>query len=158
MALLSMVLQIISQYFIFAEVLSLTRKRKSYSKEISHTKPNYHSILLQNMDWNCVLNESDTYKAYSMHIHSSIHNQTFPKIRVNVKYYHRKPWLIEVMKNLIRQKNKLFKSPRKVPVIGFWNIKIIIQLWKNVKTWGEIVFNGYRNNMKKNVECYQAFF
>ena len=42
MALSSMILQIISQYFISAKMLSLMMRRKSYSKEISHTKLNNH--------------------------------------------------------------------------------------------------------------------
>ena len=67
----------------------------------------------------CFLNESDTNNAYSMfvHIYSSIYNQAFPKIRVKVKYYHRKHWLTEVMKNSIRQKNKLFKLSKKYSII-----------------------------------------
>ena len=52
-----------------------------------------------------------------VHIYSCIYNQAFLKIRVKVKYYHRKPWLTEVMKNSMRQKNKLFKLPKKYPVI-----------------------------------------
>ena len=109
------------------------------------------------MDWNCVLNESDTNKAYSIFVHtySSIYNQAFPKIRVKVKYYHRKPWLTEVMKNSIRQKNKLFILSKKYPVIdSILKYKTYHSTLKKMLKQGEKLYyqdlvHGYRNNMQK---------
>ena len=76
------------------------------------------TFLLQDVDWSCILNESDTNKAYAMlvHVYSAIYNKAFPKSRVKMKYNHRKPWLTEVLKNSMRQKNKLFKLSKKYPV------------------------------------------
>ena len=109
------------------------------------------------MNWNCVLNESDTNKAYSIFVHtySSIYNQAFPKSRVKVKYYHRKPWLTKVMKNSIRQKNKLFKLSKKYPVIDSilkyktYHSTLKKMLKQGEKLYYQDLFHGYRNNMQK---------
>ena len=113
----------ITDYFpifhICKDVVIDEEEKAIFKRNFTHKAQLSFNSLLQDMDWNCVLNESDTNKAYSMfvHIYCSIYNQAFPKIRVKVKYYHRKPWLTEVMKNSIRQKNKLFKLSKKYPVV-----------------------------------------
>ena len=90
-----------------------------------------------------------------VHIYSSIYNQAFPKIRVKVKYYHRKPWLTEVMKNSIRQKNKLLELSKKYPVIDSilkyknYHSTLKTLLKQGEKLYYQDLFNGYRNNMQK---------
>ena len=137
--------------FHLCKYVVIDEEEKSYSKDISHTAQLSFNSLLQDMDWNCVLNESDTNKAHSMfvHIYSSIYDQAFPKIRVKVKYYHRKPWLTEVMKNSIRQKNKLFKFSKKYPVIysilKYKNYHSTLKKWlkHGEKLYYQDLFNGY---------------
>ena len=55
---------------------------------------------LQDVDWNCVLNESGRGKAYLVFVnmYNSLYSQAFPKTKVKVKYSHRKHRLTEVTK------------------------------------------------------------
>ena len=109
------------------------------------------------MDWSCILNESDTNKTYAMfvHVYSDIYNKAFPKTRAKIKYYHRKPWLTEVLKISIRQKNKLFKLSKKYPVadsiVKYKTYRST--LYKLLKRWEKMYyqdrFSGYRDNMQK---------
>ena len=77
-----------------------------------------------------------------VHVYSAIYNEAFPKTRVKMKYYHRKPWLTEVLKNSIRQKNKLFKLSKKYPVtdsIGKYKtyrstLNKLLKRWENCIT------------------------
>ena len=164
MALLLMILQSISQYLISAKILSLTRKRKSYSKYVLHTKLNYHSTLDYRI-WNYVLNESGTNKAYSVYVYlySSIYNQAFPKIRVKVKYFHRKHWLTKVMKNSIRQKN-IIQIIRKYPVIDSilkyktYHSTLKELLKQGKKLYYQDLFNAYRNDMRKTWSVIKRIF
>ena len=89
-----------------------------FKRNFTHKAQLLFTSLLQDVDWSCILNESDTNKAYAMfvHVYSDIYNKAFPKTRAKIKYHHRKPWLTEVLKNSIRQKNKLFKLSKKYPV------------------------------------------
>ena len=90
--------------------------------------------LLQDVVWSCILNESDTNKAYAMfvHVYSDIYNKAFPKTRAKIKYYHRKPWLTEVLKNSTRQKISYLNCSKSTQwLIQLWNIKLIVQRWTN---------------------------
>ena len=109
----------ISIFHICKNVVIDEEEKVIFKKNFTHPAQLSFNSPLQDMDWNCVLNETETNKAYSMfvHIHSSIYNQAFPSIRIKVKYYHRKPWLTAVMSNSIQQKNTLFESSKKYPVI-----------------------------------------
>ena len=95
-----------------------------FKRNFTHKAQLLFTSLLQDVDWGCILNESDTNKAYAMsvHVYSDIYNKAFPKTRAKIKYYHRKPWLTEVLKNSIRQENKLFKLSKKYPVAD-WIVK-----------------------------------
>ena len=144
-------------FHICKDVVIYEEEKVIFKRNFTHKAQLSFNSLLQDLDWNCVLNESDTNKAYSMfvHIYSSIYNRAFPKIRVKVKYYHRKPWLTEVMKNSIRQKNKLFKLSKKYAVIDsilkYKNYHSTLKklLKQGQKLYYQDLFNGYRNNMHK---------
>ena len=130
-------------FHICKDVVIDDEEKVIFKRNFTHKAQQSFNSILQNMDWNCVLNESDTNKAFSIFVHtySSIYYQAFPKIRVKVRYYHRKPWLTEIMKNSMRQKNKLFKLSKKYPVIdSILKYKTYHSTLKtNDKTGGEII-------------------
>ena len=67
------------------------------------------------IDWQFVLNETDTAMAYSK-FHEAIsfkYNACFPYRKISKKYYKNKPWLSTALKESINIKNKLYvKSKR----------------------------------------------
>ena len=67
------------------------------------------------IDWQFVLNETDTAMAYSK-FHEAIslkYNACFPYRKISKKYYKNKPWLSTALKESIKIKNKLYvKSKR----------------------------------------------
>ena len=67
------------------------------------------------IDWQFVLNETDTVMAYS-EFHEAIslkYNACFPYRKISKKYYKNKPWLSTALKESIKIKNKLYvKSKR----------------------------------------------
>ena len=67
------------------------------------------------IDWQFVLNETDTAMAYSK-FHGAIslmYNACFPYRKISKKYYKNKPWLSTALKESIKIKNKLYvKSKR----------------------------------------------
>ena len=105
-------------FHICKDVVMNEEEKIIFKRNFTHKAQLLFTSQLQDVDWSYILNEPDTNKAYAMfvHVYSDIHNKAFPKTSAKIKYYHRKPWVTEVLKNSIRQKNKLFKLSKKYPV------------------------------------------
>ena len=63
-------------FHICKDVVTVEEEKVIFNRNFTHKAQLSFNSVLQDMDWNCVLNESDTNKAYSMfvHIYSSIYN------------------------------------------------------------------------------------
>ena len=92
-------------FHICTDVVINEKEKIIFKRNFTQKAQLLFTSLLRDVDWSCILNESDTNKAYAMfvYISSAIYNKTFPKTRVKIKNYHRKPWLTEVLKNSIHQ-------------------------------------------------------
>ena len=144
-------------FHICKDVVINEEEKIIFKRNFTHKAQLLFTSLLQDVDWSCILNESDTNKAYAMfvHVYSDIYNKAFPKTRAKIKYYHRKPWLTEVLKNSIRQKNKLFKLSKKYPVadsiVKYKTYRSTLNklLKRGEKLYYQDLFSGYRDNMQK---------
>ena len=144
-------------FHIGKDVVINEEKKIIFKRNFTHKAQLLFTSLLQDVDWSCILNESDTNKAYAMcvHVYSAIYDKAFPKTRAKIKYYHRKPWLTEVLKNSIRQKNKLFKLSKKYPVADSvvkcktYRSTLNKLLKRGEKLYYQELFSGYRDNMQK---------
>ena len=144
-------------FHICKDVVINEEEKIIFKRNFTHKAQLLFTSLLQDVDWSCILNESDTNKAYAMfvHVYSDIYNKAFPKTRAKIKYYHRKPWLTEVLKNSIRQKNKLFKLSKRYPVVDSivkyktYRSTLNKLLKRGEKLYYQDLFSGYRDNMQK---------
>ena len=67
------------------------------------------------VDWQVVLNETDTQLAYSKfhEVISTKYNACFPYRKISKRYYKNKPWLSAALKESIKIKNKLYTKSKK---------------------------------------------
>ena len=114
---------------------------------------------MSNISWDEISRSRDTQQAFdTFHKHLvEIYNKLFPKIRIKRKYYNRKPWLSEGLKNSIKQKNKLYLKLKK------YNSALNDELYKSYKRklqqlikvaekhhYHDLLIK-YSNNMKKSL-------
>ena len=76
---------------------------------------------LSAMIWDEVLTIEDPQSAYTLFFKklSDAYNKCFPLKKVKGKYYNRKPWLTECLKQSIKRKNKLHAKYKRYP--NFYN-------------------------------------
>ena len=96
---------------------------------------NKHAFLddLNKVDWNAIYRTQDTQEAFSQfhHVLLSLFNKNFPRKKIKIRYYNKKPWLSEGLKLSIKHKNKLYH--------------------KNLKcktAYNEVMYKTYRNKLK----------
>ena len=70
---------------------------------------------MKELNWQCVIDENDPQSAYSKfhEIVSSKYNVCFPYRKFTKRYHMSKPWLSAALKQLIKEKNKLFVVQKK---------------------------------------------
>ena len=92
------------------------------------------SSKMREINWTCVLQNSDVQNAYTMFYNEfcDVYNTCFPMKIFKQGYRTRKPWLSEGMKKSIKTKNKLYKQYKKTGSIEH-----------------ESVYKQYRNNLNK---------
>ena len=130
------------------------KRRKSYSKEISHVTIIYFSVTRCGLQ---LYLKRIRHNAFAMfvHVYSAIYNKAFPKTRVKIEYYHSKSWLTEVLKNSIHQKNKLSKLSKQYPVADSivkhktYRSTLNKLLKRGENLYYQELFGGYRDNVQK---------
>ena len=73
-------------FHICKDVVINEEEKIIFKRNFTHKAQLLFTSLLQDVDWSCILNESDTNKAYAMfmHVYSDIYNKTFPKTRAKI--------------------------------------------------------------------------
>ena len=101
--------------------------------------PNKNAFLddLNKVDWNAIYRTRDTQEAFSHfhHVLLSLFNKNFPKKKIKIRYYNKKPWLSAGLKLSIKHKNKLYYKNLKCKIAHYANL-LEANKSNMKKTWG----------------------
>ena len=113
----SLMYQIIFQFSMFSRGMQMSdvdthicrrlyslRNKEQFCQAISTT------------NWDEINRATDTKQAFDLFHNrlTELYNGHFPKVRIKKKYNNRRPWLSELLKNSIRQNNKLYVKSKKI--------------------------------------------
>ena len=87
-------------------------KRKICDENVSLFKEK-----LSSYDWNNVFIQEDPQCAYDIFhdIYSTLYDACFPMVKIKLGRRNSKPWLSNELKNMIKQKNRLYKKNKQYP-------------------------------------------
>ena len=96
---------------------------------------NKHAFLddLNIVDWNAIHRTQDYQEAFTLfhQVLLSLFNNNFPKRKIKIRYYNKKPWLSEGLKLSIKHNNKLYHKSLKYKT-----------------AYNEIMYKTFRNKLK----------
>ena len=107
-----------------------------WKRSINDSNTQKFTDLISNQNWDDIYDTINAQDAFSK-LHSKLkflYDEAFPKRKIKIRYYNKKPWLSEELKESIKWKNKLYTKSKKYP-----------------SAFNETTYKTYRNNLNKKL-------
>ena len=113
-------------------------KRKICDENVSLFKEK-----LSSYDWNNVFIQEDPQRAYDIFhdIYSTLYDECFPMVKIKLGRRNSKPWLSNELKNMIKQKNRLYKRNKQYPTYQ-----------------RELEYKSFRNSLSKRIHKAEKMY